>query len=404
MADGRRRTGQLRPSRGKSAATADGDTPSDRGSTASGADGKPRAARLADIAEVLDLSVTTVSRALNDQPHVDSQTRRRVLGAAERLGYQPNHLARALRSERTFMVGLVLPDIHSDFFATLAAVLQRDLERSGYRLILCITRDDPEVDRHYLLELLHHRVDGIVHVPCTASGAAFVRELNATLPIIEVNRHSESDLFDAFTADDREGARELCTYLRELGHREVAMIAGPEAISTSTDRVAGFRDAFPTASSKVLHGPYSQTAGHDAFAQLVSARKPPSAIFASSNQLVAGALLAAEQLGIGIPEQLSLVGFDEVYWYAISRPPLTTYALPTDELAVLAVQRLVAQMGAPRDAPAPSARPTHARLRGRLIIRGSAAEPAPLSATSSRSPARPSRPRRSKSNGSARGR
>ncbi len=394
----------MKPPRGRSAAPADRDSRLRSNSPAPGGDAKPRAPRLADIADALDLSVTTVSRALNGMPHVDTQTRRRVLGAAERLGYQPNHLARALRSERTFLVGLVLPDIHSDYFATLAAVLQRDLEHSGYRLILCITRDDPEVDRQYLLDLLHHRVDGIVHVPCTSGGAAFVRELNETLPIIEVNRHSESHLFDAFTADDREGARELCTYLRQLGHRDVAMIAGPDAISTTRDRVAGFRDAFPATSLKVLHGHYSQRAGYDAFAELVHGRKRPTAIFASSNQLVAGALLAAEELGLRIPEQLSLVGFDEVYWYSISRPPLTTYALPTDELAVLAAQRLVAQMGAPRDADTLSSHHTHARLRGRLIIRGSAAPPADVSATSSRSPARPSRPRRSKSSESAHGR
>jgi DNA-binding LacI/PurR family transcriptional regulator len=251
---------------------------------------------------------------------------------------------------------------------------------------------------------LHHRVDGIVHVPCTASGATFVRELNEALPIIEVNRHSESHLFDAFTADDREGARELCTHLRDLGHDVVAMVAGPEAISTSTDRVAGFRDAYPSAASKVVHGPYSQRAGYEAFTKLVTGRRPPTAIFASSNQLVAGALHAADDLGIRIPRELSLVGFDEVYWYSISRPPLTTYALPTEELAVLAVQRLVAQMRAPEDSEAPTSHPTHARLRGRLIIRQSAATPAAVSATSNRSQARPSRPPRSKNSGSGRAR
>jgi LacI family transcriptional regulator len=380
---------------------------SGRRTAATSGDGAARSPRLQDIAKSLDLSVATVSRALNGLPHVDSQTRRRVLGAAERLGYQPNHLARALRNERTLLVGLVLPDIHSDFFATIAAVLQRELELSGYRSILCITRDDPEVDRQYLLELLRHRVDGIVHVPCTAAGAAFLRELNGTVPIIEVNRHSDNRMFDTFTADDREGARELCTYLRELGHERVAMIAGPKSISTSSDRVAGFRDVFPAATCKVIHGSYSQRTGHEAFVKLVDGRRPPTAIFASSNQLVAGALLAGEEMGITIPAELSLVGFDEVYWYSISRPPLTTYALPTDELAVLAVERLVAQMRAPEGSQRHNARPTHARLRGHLIVRGSVAPPATgasVSAKNSRSPARPSRPRQSKSNGSERSR
>ena len=367
-------------------------------------DGTPRSPRLQDIAEVLGLSVATVSRALNDYPHVDSQTKRRVVAAAERLGYQPNHLARALRSEQTLLAGLVVPDIHSDFFATIATVLQRELEARGYRLILCISRDDPELDRQYLLELLRHRVDGIVHVPCTPTGATFVREVNSLLPIIEVNRHSESRVFDTFTADDREGARELCGYLRELGHHRVGMIAGPPGISTTSDRVSGFRDAFPAAACKVIHGPYSQDAGYDAFTQLATGRQRPSAIFASSNQLVAGALRAAAELGLTIPRDFSLVGFDEVYWYSISNPPLTTYALPTDELAVLAAERLVAQMRAPEASSERDLRPTHARLRGRLIVRGSAGPPGAVNGRSSRSQARPSRPRQSRSSESVRAR
>jgi LacI family transcriptional regulator len=365
-------------------------------------DGGSRSPRLQDIAHALGLSVATVSRALNDYPHVDSQTRRRVISTAERLGYQPNHLARALRSERTLLVGLVVPDIHSDFFATIATVLQRELEARGYRLILCISRDDPELDRQYLLALLRHRVDGIIHVPCTPTGAAFLRELNPLVPIIEVNRHSESELFDTYTADDREGARELCGHLRDLGHERVAMIAGPPSISTTSDRVAGFRDVFPGGSCKVIHGPYSQEAGYEAFGGLLAARHRPSAVFASSNQLVAGALRAAEEVGVQIPEHLSLVGFDEVYWYSISNPPLTTYALPTDELAVLAAERLVAHMRSPGPSSARDVRPTHARLRGRLIIRGSAGPPAAVNGRNNRSRARPSRPPRSKSSESAR--
>jgi LacI family transcriptional regulator len=367
-------------------------------------DGSPRSPRLQDIANALGLSVATVSRALNDYPHVDSQTKRRVISAAERLGYQPNQLARALRSERTLLVGLIVPDIHSDFFATIATVLQRELEARGYRSILCISRDDPELDRQYLLELLRHRVDGIIHVPCTSAGATFVHQVNPLLPIIEVNRHSESRLFDTFTADDREGARELCGYLHELGHRRVAMIAGPAGISTTTDRVAGFRDVFPPAVCKVVHGPYSQAAGYDALTKLMGGRQRPSAIFASSNQLVAGALRAAQAMRLAVPQDLSLVGFDEVYWYSISNPTLTTYALPTDELAVLAAERLVAQMRAPDGVRQGDVRPTHARLRGRLIIRGSAGAPPPVSGRSNRSQERPSRRRQSRSSESVRSR
>jgi LacI family transcriptional regulator, galactose operon repressor len=365
--------------------------------------GDLRPPRLRDIARELELSVATVSRALNGYPHVDSHTRRRVFSAAKRLGYQPNHLARALRSERTMLVGLVVPDIHSDFFATMAAVLQRELEASGYRVILCISRDDPDVDRQYLLDLFRHRVDGIVHVPCTADGARFVREMNTTLPIIEVNRHSRCRLFDTFTADDREGARELGAHLSDLGHERVAMIAGPRAISTTVDRVAGFRDAFPRARPTIIYGPHSQQAGHDALVSVMTSSEPPTAIFASSNQLVAGALLAAEELGIAIPADISLVGFDEVYWYTISRPPLTTYALPIDELAVLAAHRLVARMeGRERVAPP---KPSHARLRGHLIVRGSAAPlKREVSARSSRSQARPLQQQRNRSSGSGRGR
>ena len=333
-----------------------------------------RRARLQDIARELDISVATVSRALSGYPHVDELTRRRVLNVAQQIGYQPNELARALRNERTMLVGLVLPDIRSDFFASAASILQTELEGAGYRVLLGISRDDPEVDREYLLALLGHHVAGIVHVPCTPEGAQAVREIDATIPIIELNRHSKAKIFDTFTANDREGGYELGRHLLGLGHEHAAIITGSPQLSTTTERVRGFRHALVEAgmpSPPVLYGTYTQAWGHEAFAKLMSARTPPSALFVTSNQLVAGALAAAADLGVTIPDELSLVGFDEVYWYSICSPTITTYSLPLEQLGMMAAQMLLRRMEAER-AREPQPPPVRCRLAGQLIVRGSA--------------------------------
>jgi LacI family transcriptional regulator len=338
----------------------------------------PRAATLRDLAQTLDLSVATVSRSLNGHPHVAEPTRRRVVNAAKKAGYHPNALARALRTEETNLVGLVVPDIRSSFFASAASILQKVLEENGYRVILCISHEDETIDRDYLLSLLELRVDGIVHVPCTPGGAKFIRDAGSFTPLVELNRHSYETIFDSFTADDRDGAFELTKYLIGLDHRRIAMIAGPKAISTTRDRASGFEEACSSANldeTVVRYGDFSSQSSFETVLELMNQPLPPTAIFASSNQLVIGALRACAELRLDIPRDVSLIGFDDAEWYSLCSPPLTTYSLPLEQMGMMAAQLLVSRMtSVPLRDTAPR-RATHCRLSGRFIERGSCAAP-----------------------------
>jgi LacI family transcriptional regulator len=330
-------------------------------------------ATLRDVARHVGLSVATVSRALSGHPHVDEGTRRRVLGAAAEIDYQPNALARALRQSRTNTVGLVIPDILNDFYAECATVLQHELEQQGYRLILCISNSDPGTDTGYLRTLAEHRVDAIVHVPCTPEGAESIGTPKP-IPIVELLRHTERGR-DAVVTDDRDGASALARHLTALGHRRIAMITGSPLFSTTRDRVAGYLEALaaagiPEAPELIAYGDYSRSFGYAATLGLMRSARPPTAILSSGSPLTLGVLGALKELGLQVPADVSLVCFEDPEWYAAQSPPLTCYALPLREMGRFAAQLLVKRLG---EGPGAGTGPEVTRFAGRLVVRASTA-------------------------------
>jgi LacI family transcriptional regulator len=341
------------------------------------AEGASPIATLRDVARRAGLSAATVSRALSGHPYVDAQTRTRALRAARELGYRPNALARALRVQATNTIGLIIPDIRNDFYAESATVLQGALEEHGYRLVLCISNSDPAHDRSYLRTLVEHRVDGIVHVPSSPTDPSELVAGGAAIPLVELLRHSPQTPFDAVVSDDRDGAATLTRHLLELGHRRIAMLTGPTSFSTTRYRVEGYRAALREAGlgsedEIILYGAYSPAAG---FAQTLEAlaRDPrPTALFASGSPLTTGVVRALAEQRVHVPEELSLVAYEDPEWYAIATPPLTCYALPLRAMGRVAADLLTRLI----EAPAPVDRAaTILRYPGRLIVRESTAIP-----------------------------
>jgi LacI family transcriptional regulator len=328
-----------------------------------------------DVAEDIGVSVATVSRALNGEKHVRPATRRQVERAARRLGYQPNGLARALRRERTMLVALIVPDVRSEFFADVTAVLQGALEPHGFRLILGVHHDDPEVDRSYLQEMVQQRVDAIIHVPCTDEGAGFLTQMKGGTPIVELNRRSTNPDADTVVADDREGVAMITRHLIGLGHTRIAIVVGRPEASTARERTAGYLDAMHEAGladcTTVMAGEYSVRWGREAARTLLEAPEPPSAIIAASTQLTSGALESAASLGLAIPDEVSIAGFDDPSWYVAVRPAITTYVDPLEEMGQLAADLLLRRLAEGDE----RRRPVHARLSGQLLVRGSTGPP-----------------------------
>lgn len=331
-------------------------------------------ATLRDVAISAGLSPATASRALSGARYVDAGTRTRVMTAARDLGYRPNALARALRAKQTMTIGLIVPDIRNDFYAETAGVLQRAFEECGYRLLLCISNNEPESDRTYLRTLTEFRVDAIVYVPSTPAGARDIVTGPKRIPIVELLRHTDEDAFDAIVSDDRDGALALTAHLVSLGHRRIAMIAGPENFSTTRYRIAGYREGMRAArlAARVERGSYTPEHGYKATCDLLAHAAPPTAIFSSAAPLTVGVLRALKDLGAVVPGDVSLAAFEDPEWYAAQNPPLTCYALPLREMALLAVDLVTRKLAEPAEA---ERAPATQRLRGRLIVRGSTAPP-----------------------------
>lgn len=339
-----------------------------------------RMTTMRDVAAEVGVSVSTVSRALAGHRHVDEELRVRIEATARRLGYRPNAVARALRQTRSTVVGLVLPNIVNVTYATGAAVLQGVFQRLGYSVALFMTNNDPASDRDCLERLREQRVAGVVHVPCSAAGARALAHGADPIPVVELFRQSRSRRFDAVVADDQEGAFRVVSHLAALGHRRIGVITGDAGVSTTIRRQEGIARAFTAAGLRagdcpVVYGDYSRRWGRRACEGLLAAPDPPTAIFATSTELVLGALLAAEIRGVRLPEDVSLAGLGNPDWYQVTRAPITAYSLPLEEMALAAAQLLLARITRlARDAEGPPA-PTLFTVSGQFFPRASTAPP-----------------------------
>lgn len=336
-------------------------------------------ATLKDVAREAGVGIGTASRALSGHPRVSPETRRRLEDVAEKLGYQSNGLARALRSNESRTIGLVIPDLENPFYTSCAAILQGVLAEQGYRLLLCCSNNDPVTDGRLLRSLVESRVDGIAHVPCSDAGSSVIRELNPRLPVVEFARRSEASDADSVVADEREGSSAIVNHLVSLGHRKIAMIAGPAHLSTTAARTAGFQAAIrrhrlPARACPMLEGPnYDERWGSEATDMLLTEYPDVTAIFASSSRLVLGALKAARQRDIHIPADISLAGFLNPSWLEVSCPTITTYELPLRKMGAMAAQLLLKRI---RDNKTQRwDEPATVRIEGRLVIRDSTSMP-----------------------------
>ncbi|MDQ1664593.1 MAG: LacI family transcriptional regulator [Actinomycetota bacterium] len=336
-------------------------------------------ATLKDVARETGLGLGTVSRALTGHPNVRPETRRRVETAARELGYQSNGLARALRRNRTNSVGLIIPDLENEFYTTAASVVQRRLAVEGYRLVVACNENQPDADRALLTGLAESRVDGIIHVPCTPEGSATVRTTYPRLPVVEYARRSEAGGVQSVIGDDERGSALVVDHLVGLGHRQIALVVGPESLSTTIDRVAGFRRSvarhrLPRRGCPLMYGPtYSADFGKQATEQILDQHPDVTAIFVSSSRGALGALKALRERRLSVPRDMSLVGFLNPAWLDVSNPPLTTYELPLEVMGELSTRMILDRING-GEVPDTS-QPHVLRCDGRLVVRSSTAAP-----------------------------
>jgi len=334
--------------------------------------------KIADVASAAKVSPSTVSRALTRPEMVARETRERVLLAARQLGYHPNKLARGLRKRRSHLLGLIVGDILAPFHATLAKGVQDAAEKHGYVVFLFNSDEQPEKEARYLQELQSHLIEGLLIVP-TAKTRQHLRSLPSVreLPIIELDRTSGTPGVHAVLVENVLGARGAVEHLIQLGHRRIGMVAGEPVITTAQERLEGYRQALeqaglPFDERLVANGYHKEEGGYAAAMELL--RRPPAerptALFVGNSEMAAGTVQAIRDLGLRIPEQISLVSFDDTRWAQLMEPALTVVAQPAYEIGFLACEALVSLLQ--RRKPLQS----HTlRLKTRLLIRQSTARP-----------------------------
>jgi LacI family transcriptional regulator, repressor for deo operon, udp, cdd, tsx, nupC, and nupG len=290
-----------------------------------------------DIAARLQVSPSTVGRALADDPRISSAMKQKVADVANEIGYVANRAARIMRGVSSNLVGLIVPDIRNSFYSTIAHALSKCLEEAGFQLTLSETDDDRMVELRHVRELTSANVAGVIMVPSAKPHPDSVRMLKA-IPHIQLLRKNASLGEQWFGIDDTAAMYEAARHLVELGHRRIAYIGGLAALPTGAARLQGFgaalsRPAAETDELVELGPPSSMTFGRDALRRLLALPAPPSAVVIGSVQMTQGVLEELHLNGVRVPEQLSVVGFGDEVGFRWWGPGLTTISLPVSELA-----------------------------------------------------------------------
>ena len=324
-----------------------------------------------DIARELDLSVNTVSRALNSKPDVSRQTRARVLETARRLHYVPNTIARSLVTSRTATLGLVVTDVVNPFYSRVIRGVEETARQLGYTIILVNSNESDEDEKAALRALRSKRVDGMLISPVQASYDHLAALQEDGVPLVLINRHFDELDTDYVINDNRLGAYLAVSHLVRLGHRAIACISGPKQISSVRERMHGYRQALeesaiPAEQQCVLHTTLTLEGGYQATSRLLQSYPGLTAIFAYSDLLAIGALKAIREAGRRIPDDLALVGYDDIEVSSFLEVPLTTIHQPAREMGRQAVEVLqhIIQVGG-------TEQHQHIVLQPRLVVRSS---------------------------------
>ena len=297
------------------------------------------------VARAAGVSQSTVSRALRGDPRVREETRLRVDQAARRLGYVPNSLAASLASRSTRTVAVIVSDLTNPFFPSLLTPIYDELQIMGYRVVLFTERTDIPTGQETLRRLLDRSIDGVLVTTATL-GSRFAVELQQRgLPMVLLNRYIDGLDVDRVVSDNHGGAVIGGRHLLELGHRRIAVVRGPSNTSTSRDRVAGLSEVLaeggvPLDPALVREGTFSHQSGYQHTRELLRLPDPPTAIVCGNDVVAFGALDAALSLGVRVPEDVSVLGYDDIPMAAWEVFQLTTLRQPMGDMARAAVHML----------------------------------------------------------------
>lgn len=321
-----------------------------------------------DVAEKANVSVATVSRVLNESDSVREETEKQVLDAVDALDYLPNEAARNLRTQKTRTVGVLLPNMHGEFFAQVTRGLDQRAREDGHHVLVSNSHTD-ETEAKSVIQSLLGRVEGLI-ILWPRLDIEFLETLVPDdLPIVLLSTSVDTTRFRTLSFDNRAGAYAAVEHLAEHGHERVAILTGGPANFDARERLAGYRDAVADLGlvadpALEIEGDFTQEAGRAAVDRLRDLPAPPTALFASNDSMALGVLRGMHEAGLRVPEDLALIGFDDIPTARYAAPSLTTVRAPTLEMGRRAVDTLL-------EASTASGSPTHQTLETRLVRRES---------------------------------
>jgi LacI family transcriptional regulator len=326
-----------------------------------------------EVAEAAGVSRSTASRALAGNGYVAGQVRERVRAAARELGYVVDATARSLKQQSSRLIGVLVSDLTNAFYADLASGAGRECRARGYTMMLIDDSGSADDEIEAAEAFVALRVAGVIGTPVSAGLADFLARQRT--PVVEVDRQFAEGLVDAVVVDNRAAARATTEHLLELGHRRIALFIDETEWTTGRDRLAGYTDAIQAAglemdSALVFPTGWDVDAAREAAETLLSSPDRPTAIFAANNVLAEGAWRAAAHLGLGVPEVLSLVSFDDAPWMSMVTPGLTSISQDAEDLGARAIDTLLERIADP------GLPPRTVTLSAALTMRGSTAVPA----------------------------
>lgn len=331
---------------------------------------------MADVARAAGVSKATVSRVLAGMQNGSTPaTAERVRNAAERLGYVVNAIASSLRSRQTFTIGLIVADVANPFFGGIASGVETRLQETGYSVILGNSGNALARERDIVRVLVEKQIDGLIAATSATVPDHLLEAQRRGVRLILVDSEIDGIDCDTITIDNRTTACQAVDHLLDLGHKRVAVITGPLEAAFDRQRLDGYRQALerrglPVDERLILRADLLAEGGEQAIARLLALKKRPTGLFVTNNMMTLGALVGLTRAGIRLPQDISMVGFDDQDWYSVCHPPLTSMRNPAYDMGYAAADRLLEQL-----AEKAEDRARRIILPSELIVRDSTARP-----------------------------
>ncbi len=306
-------------------------------------------ATIYDVAKEAGVSIATVSKVINGKGKISEETRGSVLAIMDRMDYQPSVIASALTGKKTFTLGLLVPDISNPFFAEIARAIEDQSQRYGYSVVMCSTDNKDDKVERYIALLLQKSVDGIIIATGIDKINILEQLLSKRIPVVLLAREMPLVAVNTVVVDDYVGGSMAANHLLELGHKRMAVLGESAKVVSSRERIRGFRqtmedEQIPFREEWLKYRDYRIEDGKLKALELLQTEDRPTAIFACNDMLAVGALQAAKEAGVKVPEELSIVSFDNTILATVTDPQLTTIAQPMDYMGKAVVDLIVDEL------------------------------------------------------------